>query len=239
MRCLHKVPRLPLSAGIRILRMSQHYMVERQPNACRSQAVSWGPRRTISALARLTLEHGTRRCIATLLRSSRGQPQRLDPSAASADASSPGLRADSVASVSEPTSASQLQLRILAGATLGAIGGLLVAAGGIPYLLFMEFFVFHCIQEYFGMDARVGIRHGRQPPPVWGTSLVTLCCLSLPVYNFVTGKIALAFALATFIMCSVFITTTETPTLATITSPIFGLFYCGMLLAAHSWGPWV
>lgn len=125
-------------------------------------------------------------------------------------------------------SLSGLGVRVLAGTLLGAIGASLIIAGGVPYLIWMEFFVYQSIREYFGFVSAVGVREGRKPPPSWATSLVTLCCMSLPLYTFVTaGKIAVALAIASFVMCSVLVLTSKEPKLSTLTSTIFGLLYCG------------
>jgi hypothetical protein len=134
-----------------------------------------------------------------------------------------------VGEVAKPRkSLSGLGIRVLAGCALGALGGLVIIAGGIPFLICMELFVYQSIREYFGFVSLVGVREGRPPPPPWATALVTLCCMSLPLYTYLTaGKIAVMLALASFVMCSVLVTTSENPKLSTLTSTIFGLLYCG------------
>jgi hypothetical protein len=127
-----------------------------------------------------------------------------------------------------PKTLSGLTLRVLAGSALGALGATCIISGGLPFLAFIEFFVYQSIQEYFGFVSLVGVREGRPPPPAWATALVTLCCMSMPVYSYLTGgKIAVALALACFVTCSVLVTTTENPKMSILSSTVFGLLYCG------------
>ena len=159
--------------------------------------------------------------------------QRTGP--ISAESSLPLGSTDVLAAARMPRQLGGLSARVLTGCVLGGAGALSIIAGGIPFLCIVEFFVYNCIQEFFGFVAAVGQREGRPPPPAWATALITLCCMSLPLYTFLAnGKIALGLALASFATCSVLVTTTEAPKLSTLTSAIFGLLYCGAHCRAAS-----
>jgi hypothetical protein len=124
---------------------------------------------------------------------------------------------------------SDLSKRILTGCLLGAIGASVIVQGGLAYFLFMEFFVYHSSREYFSFVVSTSLKEGNAPPPKWSSYLLTLCCMALPLYSFVTGgKIAVALAISSFLMLSIFVTQTNAPRLATLSSAIFGLLYCGV-----------
>ena len=126
-------------------------------------------------------------------------------------------------------SVSQLTKRGLAGCVMGAVGAAVVVQGGFAYFLFIELFVYQATREYFGFVTAVDQKEGRPLPPPWAASLVTLSCMFLPLYCFLTGgKIAVALALSAFIMLSIFVTNTSNPRMATVSSAIFGLLYCGV-----------
>eukprot|EP00892_Ulva_mutabilis_P006530 jgi/Ulvmu1/4249/UM192_0009.1 len=128
------------------------------------------------------------------------------------------------------TSISQLTKRILAGCVMGAVGAAVVIQGGLAYFAFIELFVYQATREYFGFVTAIDQKEGRPLPPPWAASLVTLSCMFLPLYCFLTGgKIAVALALSAFVMLSIFVTNTQNPRMATVSSAIFGLLYCGYL----------
>lgn len=133
-----------------------------------------------------------------------------------------------------PSTISKFTQRVLAGCVMGAVGAAVVIQGGWAYFLFIELFVYQATREYFGFVTAIDQKEGRPLPPPWAASLVTLSCMFLPLYCFLTGgKIAVALALSAFVMLSIFVTNSANPRMATASSAIFGLLYCGASLASY------
>lgn len=123
--------------------------------------------------------------------------------------------------------------RILAGLVMGAIGATIVVQGGVLYLCFIEFFVCQAALEYFGFVFAVDKKEGSAETPQWVVNLVTVCCMALPLYSFVTGgKIAIALALCSFVLLSALGAGLSKPRMSTLSSAMFGLLYCGVFLPA-------
>lgn len=83
-------------------------------------------------------------------------------------------------------------------------------------------------QEYIGMVSAKGIAAGSPPPPPLVTSAISLLCVALNAWVFVTnGRNAAAMAVATFMILSLQLLVVRKPRFAQLTSSLFGLFYCG------------
>ncbi len=84
------------------------------------------------------------------------------------------------------------------------------------------------LQEYIGMVSAKGIAAGSPPPPPLVTSAISLLCVALNAWVFVTnGRNAAAMAVATFLILSLQLLVVRKPRFAQLTSSLFGLFYCG------------
>lgn len=133
----------------------------------------------------------------------------------------------------DSTGVSPIARRVIAGLVMGAIGATLVVQGGVLYLGFIEFFIFQAAQEYFGFITAVDKKEGIHVTPQWVVHLVTACCMALPLYSFISGgKIAIPFALASFVLLSAVGAGLKTPSINTLSSSMFGLLYCGVILIA-------
>lgn len=78
------------------------------------------------------------------------------------------------------------------------------------------------------MVSAKGIAKGAPPPPPLVKSAISLLCVALNVWVFVTnGRAASAMAVATFLTLSLQLLVARKPRFAQITSCVFGLFYCG------------
>jgi phosphatidate cytidylyltransferase len=120
--------------------------------------------------------------------------------------------------------------RIVAGLVMGAIGATLVIQGGVMYLCFIEFFVCQAALEYFGFVSAVDKKEGIAVTPQWVANLVTLCCMLLPLWSFISGgKIAIPLALCSFVLLSAMGAGLKAPRMSTLSSAMFGLLYCGVM----------
>jgi Cytidylyltransferase family len=129
----------------------------------------------------------------------------------------------------------RLAKRVLAGCVLGAGGAAVVIAGGFPFFLAILFFAYQASREYFGFVKAVSDREGHTAAPGWFDAAVTLCCMAIPAYTFVTsGGIAVGLAVSSFAVLSVIAKGTEEPKLSHLSSAVFGLVYCGALLTVAS-----
>lgn len=78
------------------------------------------------------------------------------------------------------------------------------------------------------MVSAKGIAAGSPPPPPLVTSAISLLCVALNAWVFVTnGRNAAAMAVATFLILSLQLLVVRKPRFAQLTSSLFGLFYCG------------
>lgn len=78
------------------------------------------------------------------------------------------------------------------------------------------------------MVSAKGIAAGSPPPPPLVTSAISLLCVALNAWVFVTnGRNAAAMAVATFMILSLQLLVVRKPRFAQLTSSLFGLFYCG------------
>jgi len=73
-----------------------------------------------------------------------------------------------------------------------------------------------------------GIAKGARPTPPLINSAISLLCVALNAWVFVTnGRAASAMAVATFLILSLHLLVLRKPRFAQLSSSVFGLFYCG------------
>ena len=83
-------------------------------------------------------------------------------------------------------------------------------------------------QEYIGMVTAKGIAKGAAAPPPLVTTAISLLCVALNAWVFVTnGRAASAMAVASFLILSLSLVASPKPRFAQLASTIFGLLYCG------------
>lgn len=76
-----------------------------------------------------------------------------------------------------------------------------------------------------------GIAKGAPPPPPLVTAAISLLCVALNAWVFLTnGRAASAMAVASFLILSLQLLASRKPRFAQLTSSVFGLFYCGACL---------
>ncbi len=75
-----------------------------------------------------------------------------------------------------------------------------------------------------------GIARGMKPPPPLVSSFISLLCVGLNAWSYLSGgKMASAMAVATFAVLSLQLFASEKPRFSQLTSSVFGLMYCGYL----------
>ena len=80
------------------------------------------------------------------------------------------------------------------------------------------------------MNAK-GIAAGAPPPPPLINSAISLLCVALNAWVFLTnGRAARAMAVATFLVLSLQLVAVRRPRFSQLTSSVFGLLYCGEAL---------
>ena len=89
----------------------------------------------------------------------------------------------------------------------------------------------HCnpsLQEFIGLVGAKGISKGMRPPPPLVNNAISLLCVALNAWVFITnGRAASAMAVATFMCLCLQLLAVRKPRFAQLASSVFGLFYCG------------
>jgi phosphatidate cytidylyltransferase len=149
----------------------------------------------------------------------------------SADASSSGSDASGAAAADAavvPKKSSSLTKRAVFGTILGLGGAVVILVGDWLYAAAACLVAFQCSKEYVGLVNAKGISAGMKPPPPIVSSAITLLCVALNAWAFVSGgKTASAMAVATFIILSLQLVASDKPRFSQLTSAVFGLVYCG------------
>jgi hypothetical protein len=84
------------------------------------------------------------------------------------------------------------------------------------------------LQEFIGLVNTKGIAKGAPPPPPLVTAAISLLCVALNAWVFITnGRAASAMAVASFMVLSLQLLAVRKPRFSQLTSSVFGLFYCG------------
>ncbi|PSC75575.1 Phosphatidate cytidylyltransferase [Micractinium conductrix] len=160
------------------------------------------------------------------------QPHAADPAAADpAAAAAMGSSADGAAVEAAPKKKSgSLAKRVVFGVILGLSGAAVIIIGGWVYAGVACLAAFQLSQEYIGLVSAKGIAKGAPPPPPIVNSAISLLCVALNAWVFVTGgRSASAMAVASFVILSLQLLVVRKPRFAQLTSSLFGLFYCGYL----------
>lgn len=78
------------------------------------------------------------------------------------------------------------------------------------------------------MVSAKGIAKGAEPPPPLVATAISLLCVALNAWVFITnGRSASAMAVASFLVLSLQLVASSKPRFAQLASSVFGLFYCG------------
>lgn len=121
-----------------------------------------------------------------------------------------------------------LALRVIFGSVLGAVGAIVITAGGWLFTTAVCLVAYQATQEFFGFMNSKSASEGHTPPSRIVSVLTTVLCLGLSIWSHITnGKATAALAVASFAVLAVHVSLTEKPTTAQLASAVFGLFYCG------------
>lgn len=141
-----------------------------------------------------------------------------DAAAAAADADAPA----------PPKKSSSLAKRAVFGTILGLGGAVVILVGDWLYAAAACLVAFQCSKEYVGLVNAKGMSAGMKPPPPIVSSVISLLCVALNAWAFVSGgKTASAMAVATFMVLSLQLVASDKPRFSQLTSAVFGLVYCG------------
>ncbi|KAL4428011.1 hypothetical protein ABPG75_002100 [Micractinium tetrahymenae] len=158
------------------------------------------------------------------------QQQAAEAAAADGPAAAAAGQADAAAAAAPPKKKGGLAKRVIFGTILGLSGAAVIVTGGWLYGAVTCLAAYQLSQEYIGMVSAKGIAAGSPPPPPLVTSAISLLCVALNAWVFVTnGRNAAAMAVATFMILSLQLLVVRKPRFAQLTSSLFGLFYCGYL----------
>lgn len=131
-----------------------------------------------------------------------------------------------------PTISRGLWKRIVSSTVLGALGAVVIAVGGLPYCLVACLVAYQSSQEYFGFVTSKGISQGMMPPPPMLCAFISLTCISFIVWMYATQGAATAMlGVSGLVVLSLQLLMVKTPRFSQLTSSLFGLFYCGMVVA--------
>lgn len=127
-----------------------------------------------------------------------------------------------------PKKSSSLAKRAVFGTILGLGGAVVILVGDWLYAAAACLVAFQCSKEYLGLVNAKGISAGMKPPPPIISSAISLLCVALNAWAFVSGgKTASAMAVATFMVLSLQLVASDKPRFSQLTSAVFGLVYCG------------
>lgn len=125
---------------------------------------------------------------------------------------------------------SSLTKRAIFGSILGVSAAVIIVIGGWAFAAVTCLLAYQCSQEFIGLVNAKGIAKGMKPPPPLVSSAISLMCVSLCAWSFISGgKMASAMAVATLLVLSLQLVAVEKPRFAQLTSSVFGLMYCGYL----------
>lgn len=123
---------------------------------------------------------------------------------------------------------SSLTKRAIFGSILGVSAAVIIVIGGWPFAAVTCLLAYQCSQEFLGLVNAKGISKGMIPPPPLVSSAISLMCVGLCAWSFMSGgKMASAMAVASFLVLSLQLVAVEKPRFAQLTSSVFGLLYCG------------
>lgn len=125
---------------------------------------------------------------------------------------------------------SSLAKRAIFGTLLGGAGAVVIVLGGWVFAAVACLVAYQCSQEFIGLVNAKGISKGMKPPPPVVSSAISLLCVGLCAWSFISGgKMASAMAVASFLVLSLQLVAVEKPRFSQLTSSVFGLMYCGYL----------
>lgn len=128
------------------------------------------------------------------------------------------------------TGLNSLAKRAIFGSILGLAGAIVILLGGWLYVAVTCLVAYQCSQEFIGMVNANGIVAGIKPPQPIISSVISLLCVALNAWAFISGgKNASAMAVASFIVLSLQLLASQKPRFSQLTSAVFGLLYCGYL----------
>lgn len=129
-----------------------------------------------------------------------------------------------------PRGLSSLAKRAIFGTILGLGGAVVILFGGWLYAGAACLVAYQCSKEFTGLVNAKGISAGMKPPPPFITSVISLLCVALNVWAYVSGGFtASAMAVSTFVLLSLQLVASHRPRFSQLTSAVFGLVYCGYL----------
>jgi len=144
------------------------------------------------------------------------------------DAAGSSSSSSSSSRTSKPMSS--LAKRAIFGTLLGLCAAVVIIIGSWPFAAVCCVAAYQCSQEFIGMVNAQGISRGMKPPPPLVSSAISLLCVGLNAWSYMSGgKMASAMAVATFAVLSLQLFASEKPRFSQLTSSVFGLMYCGYL----------
>lgn len=125
-------------------------------------------------------------------------------------------------------SVNSLAKRAIFGSILGVSGAIVIIVGGWLYAAVACLVAFQCSKEFIGLVSAKGIAEGMQPPPPIVNSAISLMCVGMCAWTYISGgKMASAMAVNSFMALSFLLVTVKKPRFSQLTSVVFGLLYCG------------
>lgn len=157
-----------------------------------------------------------------------GSPQKLHR-ASSLDGE-PVPEASPILQEEKPRGLSSLGKRAIFGSILGLMAAVVIFFGGWAFAAVTCLIAYQCSQEFIGLVNATGIAKGMKPPPPIVSSAISLLCVGLCAWSYISGgKMASAMAVAAFLVMSLQLVAVEKPKFSQLTSSVFGLMYCGYL----------
>ena len=130
----------------------------------------------------------------------------------------------------QPKQKSSLAKRAIFGTILGLGGAVVILLGGWLYAAAACLVAFQCSKEFIGLVNAKGISKGMKPPSAIISSAMSLLCVAVNAWAFVSGgRTASAMAVSTFMVLSLQLIASHKPRFSQLTSAVFGLVYCGYL----------
>lgn len=155
---------------------------------------------------------------------------RCVAAAASSSSSDADVPVEASGDVTPKKGMSSLTKRAIFGTILGLAGAGVILTGGVIYALVTCLVAYQASQEFIGLVNAKGISAGMKPPPPIIGSAISLLCVTLNAWAYISGgKTASAMAVATFLVLSLQLLAVAKPRFSQLTSSVFGLLYCGYL----------
>lgn len=125
--------------------------------------------------------------------------------------------------------------RVIFGLVLGLAAAFVILYARLALLAVALLVTYQATQEYYGFITSKQMSAGMTPPPPFVSAATTVMVTSMALLSyFHQGKSGTVLAVASFLLLVMNVLALKRPKFSQLASSLFGLFYCGAVLASAS-----